>query len=118
MKKKNVLFVCNAGLNRSATGALLVEEDKNANKKYNAKHAGTHWLAFMRINKYAVQWADIIIFMEPHNKEIVLHRFPSESKGKETHVLNIPDNYVKGEAELVRILKEKLSRILKIKWRD
>ena len=114
MKKKNVLFVCNMGVNRSATADLLLKN----NKGYKTRHAGSGLLAFKKISSRAIKWADIIICMEKHNKNIILMKFLKESKNKEFHVLNVRDFYIRGNKKLIKILKKKLSRILKMKFRD
>ena len=101
-----LLFVCTENLQRSPTAELLFK-----NSKHKAKSVGISPYATIQITKQAVDWAEVIICMEPVHKEFILKQFPS--KNKEIVVLDIPDIYYRNNPELIRLLKEKLKDFLK-----
>lgn len=99
-----VLFVCNMGMHRSPTGARLWHD------LYNDE---TDFVGIYTENKLKekVQWADLIIVMEPHQRKFISERFPKEYLKKQILCLDIPDLYSKENPELIETLKIKLGEI-------
>lgn len=69
-----------------------------------------HDYAAVPITKELIDWADIIFCMEDHHSMKVLKISPDARQ--KTVVLHIPDNYYRGDPNLVRLIKEKVSNIL------
>jgi len=101
-----VLFVCSGNIDRSPTAeALLIEKEG-----FEVKSAGTWAGARTVISKELIDWADMIFVMEEHQKE-ALTRIDENSEAK-IIVLGVDDHYLKGDPELIRILKRRLSEYL------
>lgn len=96
-KDKKVLFVCSAGVLRSATAARIYA------RKYNTRAAGSEPYALIPVTYDLLCWANEVVFVNQENYEsckrqfanqkgmnagIDIHRFPCKIK-----VLNIPDKY-------------------------
>ena len=101
-----MLFVCSGNIDRSPTAEALLREKGG----FEVKSAGTWADARTVISKELIDWADVIFVMEEHHKEAV-KRIDQNAEVK-TIVLGVDDHYLKGDPELTRILKEKLSEYL------
>lgn len=102
----NLLFVCNQGQNRSRTGAELLKD--SVNTQYTGLYSESP------LKKSQMQWADIILVMEDHQREEISKRFPKEYMEKRIISLDIPDYFHYNQPELIKLLKEKISLILSI----
>ena len=107
---KKVLFVCSGNLDRSPTAEALLKGKEG----FEAKSAGILLGARRKLSKDLIDWADIIFAMEDVHKEAVLRICPSAEK--KTFVLGIPNLYVRGDPELVKLLKERISEYLDVDW--
>jgi len=107
---RNVLFVCTGNIDRSPTAEALLKNKEG----FDVRSAGTWIGAPTRISEELVDWADTILVMEEEHKEAVLSMKP-EAEEKIT-VLEVPNMYLRGDPELVRTLKAKLSSHLDIEW--
>ena len=105
---KKVLIVCGWNIDRSPTA-----EDMLKNRKgFEVKSAGTRVGARNLVSKELIDWADLIFVMEQEHKEALMLIDP-EVKKKIT-VLDIEDDYKRGDPRLVKILEKKLSRYIKL----
>lgn len=59
-----------------------------------------------------IQWADLILVMEPKHKQRLLASFPGSTRYKEIVVLDIPDDYQFMDPELVEMLTTAIDSIL------
>mgnify|MGYP001579179846 CR=1 FL=1 len=100
-----VLFVCFANLQRSPTAERLFRS-----KNIETKSAGIDPLAPVILTQKAIDRADKIFVMEQLQKDFILDNF---KVNKEIIVLDIPDIYYRDDPELIKILKEKVSKYLK-----
>jgi predicted protein tyrosine phosphatase len=107
---KKLLFVCSGNVDRSPTGEALFRGKEG----FEVKSAGTMASAPMVISKKLIDWADIIFVMEDHHKKAL--KQVDQGADAKIIVLDIEDNYLKGDRELKRILKEKLSKYLGNIW--
>lgn len=98
-KDKKILFVCSAGILRSATGARIYAN------KYNTRACGSADYALIPISPNLIAWADQIVFVNKENFLQVNHKFPGVSE-KPFKVLNIPDCYEHMQPELINDFKE------------
>lgn len=107
---EKILFVCTGNTDRSPTAEGLFAECQD----FEAKSAGTHIHARRRISKSLLDWADKIFVMERVHEDALLQLKP-DVENKIT-VLDIPDNYLRNDPELVKLLKAKLSKHLNLEW--
>ena len=99
---KRVLFVCSAGLLRSATAARIYAS------KYNTRAAGSAYYALVPVSDELIAWADEIVFVNQHNRDEVDKTYDLEELGtqKKIVVLNIPDEYEHMHPKLIESFKE------------
>ncbi len=93
------LFVCNANMNRSATGEHVARA-----KGFAADSVGSRLdLLFGRpLTINSIQQAQRIVCMEPHHKDAVLELAPD--RDPDIDVLHIPDQYSYNAPALVATL--------------
>jgi predicted protein tyrosine phosphatase len=104
-----LLFVCSAGLLRSATAANLY-----AKKGYNTRSCGTHTYALIPLSANLIAWADKIVFVNKENFDYaVTFGVYKEAITKKQVVLDIPDEYSYNHPELVKLLEEQLDPSLR-----
>jgi len=100
-KDKKVLFVCSAGILRSATAARIYGH------KYNTRSAGTGLdYALIPLSERLMDWADEIVFVNKTNYEQACYDFDMEAYKDYTKVLNIPDQYPHKDAKLIKAFEE------------
>ena len=105
---RKVLFVCTANLQRSPTAEGLFQGWDGV---WEAKSAGI--MPDPRgklLTQEFVDWADLIIVMEPTHSEYVTTQFRC-NPGK-IRILKIADKYYRDDPELVRLLQKKVPPIL------
>jgi predicted protein tyrosine phosphatase len=103
-KDKKVMFVCSAGILRSATAARIY------GKKYNTRACGSYGYALIPFSANLLLWADEIVFVNQENYEEVLDHFPAIVE-KERKVLNIPDKYSHMHPSLIKAFEEQYEPI-------
>ncbi len=106
MTKPKLLFVCNAGRQRSVTGRDLYQ-----NKGYEAKSCGIRGDKHRSVTKEKLEWADLIICMEDEQRKFIANEFPKEYMMKKIVTLEIPDIYKRNQEELIELLKINLEKI-------
>ena len=100
-RDKKVLFVCSAGILRSATAARTYAH------KYNTRACGSAHYALVPISDNLVTWADEIVFVNKENYQSVKHLYDFDSfDNKSIKVLDIPDMYEHMHPELIKAFKE------------
>jgi len=107
---KKILFVCTGNMDRSPTAEDLLE----GREEFEAMSAGTSMYARRRNSESLLGWADQIFVMEIEHEAAILHLMPDVEK--KIIVLDLPNNCLRNDPELVRMLKAKLSKHLNIKW--
>lgn len=106
--KLKVLFVCSSNLDRSPTAESLFH---NWNEIWQARSAGINSaLGRRRLTQAQVDWADLILVMEPIHSEYVQTHF--KCANKEIEVLNISNRFVNGDPKLINELKTKIIPLL------
>jgi predicted protein tyrosine phosphatase len=110
---KKVLFVCSAGLLRSATAAHVFSAEPY---NFNTRTAGVALeYALNPVNEALLEWADHIFLMEGEHYNMLYEIFGEETgnsyKAKMV-VLEVPDNFAYRDERLVKILKEKVEAAL------
>jgi len=100
-----ILFVCSRNEWRSKTAETIFKN----NGLHEIRSAGTANTARIRINQKIINWADLILVMETKHKKTILNKFVLDDLQTELEVLDIPDDYEYMNAELIEILRVKLS---------
>lgn len=102
-KDKKVLFVCSAGILRSATAARLYA------KKYNTRACGSMSYALIPLSDNLVLWADEIVFVNKENYDFV--KVTIDFGETVVKVLDIPDRYEHMHPELIKCFEEQYESI-------
>jgi len=105
---RKVLFVCGWSIDRSPAAEDLLKDKEG----YEAKSAGVKPGARNKVSKELTDWAEIIFVMEQEHKEALKLINPRATK--KIIVLNIQDDYKRGDPRLRKILEEKLSKHIQI----
>lgn len=93
---KKVLFVCSAGILRSATAARIFA------RKYNTRCAGTGLeYALIPLNEILMDWADEIVFVHTSNYDQAGFYFDLIPYMTKIKVLDIPDEYEHMDPRLI-----------------
>lgn len=100
-----ILFLCSRNKWRSRTAETIFKN----NGTHQIKSAGTEKSAKIRLNQKLINWADLILVMEPKHKSRLLDKFDFDESEQELEVLDIPDDYEYMDDDLVEILKIKLA---------
>ena len=104
----NVLFVCSMNQWRSPTAEKVYADTP----LINVRSRGTSHKARQTITANDVNWADIVIVMENKHRQRLASTFSREMQHKETHVLDIPDQYKFMDPELVDEIQSAVNPIL------
>lgn len=108
--RRRVLFVCTANTHRSRTAEDMFGDDP----RYQVRSAGTDVMDSVPeeqpVTEELLRWADLLFVMEDYHRQALQDRFP-ESSGRVV-VLGIEDRYYRGEPELIRLLRRRLSPYL------
>lgn len=103
---KKVLFVCSAGILRSATAARLYA------KKYNTRAAGSAPYALIPVTGDLLLWANEVVFVNPANYEDVSQRFDLSSFEKlSVKILDIPDMHNHMAPELIEEFNSQYEKV-------
>lgn len=98
---KKVLFVCSAGILRSATAARIYAN------KYNTRCAGTGQdYALIPLTERLMEWADQIVFVHTNNYDRASHDFNLAPYLDKIRVLDIPDEYDHMHPQLINHFEE------------
>lgn len=107
---KRLLFVCSENRLRSPTGEEVFSEYEGV----EAIGAGTNSDAETPVSGDLIEWADIILVMEKSHRNKISKKYKELLKDKRLLVLDIPDNYERMQPELVKLLKAKVSRVVRL----
>ncbi len=102
--KLHVLFVCSYNRMRSPTAEAVFSDYPGV----ETLSAGTSSIAQVEVSSELIEWADVILVMEPAHRHLLRERFGPQLKGKRLEVLGIPDLFPYMDPELVRILRERV----------
>lgn len=105
---KRVLFVCSAGILRSATGARMYAH------KYNTRAAGSFNWALVPVTHELLLWAQEVVFVNEENYLMVKDRFDLEDFPCLVKVLDIPDQYEHMAPELKQAFEEQYETLSQV----
>lgn len=105
-KDKKVLFVCSAGILRSATAARIFSD------KFNTRACGSLYSALIPISGELIAWADEIVFVHKENYSDVGQAYDWDSikEKKSVLILNIPDQYAYMDTTLISKLRQQYEK--------
>jgi predicted protein tyrosine phosphatase len=106
-----ILFICSAGILRSATAAHLFGSTKY---KWNTRSAGIDPYALTQVTKELLTWARVIFCMERHHADTIIVRHESElpELHQRIHILNIPDVYSYRDPDLETLLESRIEGLV------
>ena len=101
---KRVLCVCSAGLLRSPTAAIVLQQEYG----YNTRSAGvTQDYALIPVDRVLLAWADEVVCMEPWMATVVERMTMDYGLVMPIITLNVPDMYGYMEQGLQTAIKTK-----------
>lgn len=103
-----LLFVCSRNRRRSLTAERIFE----GSDVYDVKSAGTQPEARVALTPGLIGWADVIFFMERSHLNRAQEKFEEDLAGKQTIVVNIPDDYEFMAPELVDEIETRVTLAL------
>ncbi len=104
----NVLFVCSMNRWRSPTAEKIYRKKP----LMNVRSAGTSKQAVRTVTASDIRWADVVFAMEQTHLARLNSWFPGEMRYRETHVLDIPDDYKYMDPELIAEIVRSVDAIL------
>jgi predicted protein tyrosine phosphatase len=107
MKRLKILFVCTINRMRSATAHVVFQNDE----RFDVKSAGTDKSANVVLSLDLLQWADSILVMEKHHRDLIRKNYPEIYDTKKIICLYIEDEYDFMQPELILILKQKVEDV-------
>ncbi|WP_225768484.1 low molecular weight protein tyrosine phosphatase family protein [Inquilinus sp. Marseille-Q2685] len=106
---KRVLFVCGRNLRRSPTAEAVFAGAPGV----ETASAGLNPDAEEPLTAELVEWADLILVMEEAQRAKLSARFRSSLKRPRVICLDIPDRFEFMDPELVRLLRAKVTPLLR-----
>lgn len=99
-----LLFICSQNRWRSPTAEALFAQHPSV----QARSAGTEAGARVRVTAGHLGWAQVVFVMEKRHAERLRAKFGEALQGKPLVTLRIPDEYQRGDAALVALLRARL----------
>lgn len=100
-----MLFVCSMNKWRSPTAERIFAN----NDLVRVRSGGTSKNAVRRVTGADLAWADVVFVMETKHRQLLLSKFPGETKYLKLHVLDIPDDYQFMDPELIQMLRDSIA---------
>lgn len=101
-----ILFICSQNKLRSPTAQNIFADIQGV----QALSAGTNHDAETPLSGDLIEWADMIVCMEPVHRKKLQDTYRALLRDKQVTVLGIPDDYGYMEPELVALVKRKFER--------
>jgi predicted protein tyrosine phosphatase len=120
--QRRLVFVCSAGMLRSATGAKAF-----AAKGCNTRSCGTHSYALIPLSANLIHWADAVYFAHPENWWKANETFKGHDDllavlRDKAQICNVPDIYDYDDSELHAIWAKQVvlpvRSVGKLAWED
>jgi predicted protein tyrosine phosphatase len=105
---RRILFICSRNKLRSPTAEAVF----SGHPGVETDSAGLADDADVPLSADQIEWADVILVMEPIHKTRLNRRFKERLGGKKIGVLGIPDKFDYMDEALVRLLKSKCAPYL------
>jgi predicted protein tyrosine phosphatase len=105
MRRRRILFICEGNLHRSPTAEQLYADTPSI----RTKSAGVSALARVQVTEELLVWADVVCVMQKQLRKVVQERFPGVVSEEKWLCLNVPDEFQRGQAELLALLTQQLT---------
>ena len=105
---KHILFLCSQNKLRSPTAEAVFSEHPGV----EVDSAGLNNDAEVPLSEEQIEWADMILVMEPALRTRLNRKHKHALAGKQIAVLNIPDEYAYMDPALVSLLKRRCAPYL------
>ncbi|MGC4014312.1 MAG: low molecular weight protein tyrosine phosphatase family protein [Luteolibacter sp.] len=106
---KRLLFICSRNRLRSPTAEAIFADRPGI----EIDSAGLAPDAQVVLDTCQIQWADVILMMEPIHRQRLQSKYGEHLRGKRVVVLGILDNYDFMDPELIRLLEMKCGPYLR-----
>jgi predicted protein tyrosine phosphatase len=106
--RKNLLFLCSRNKLRSPTAEAIFAN----HPALAVDSAGLSSDAEVPASLEQIEWADLILVMEPVHRRRLNQKFGRALAGKQVVVLDIPDRFEFMEPALVELLRQRCGRYL------
>lgn len=103
LEVRHILFLCSRNKLRSPTAEAVFRDHPDV----ETDSAGLADDAEVPLSADQIEWADVILVMEPIHKTRLNRRFKDRLGRKKIAVLGIPDNYDYMDEALIRLLRAK-----------
>ena len=101
ISKPHILFVCGRNQWRSPTAAETYANDQ----RIEVRSAGVSRQSAHRASRQDMEWADLVLVMEPKHKDRLVELFP-DMRLPPIECLDIPDDFRFMDADLVELIRE------------
>ncbi len=106
----NVLFVCTENIARSPMVEALFHDVLGHATRHHARSVGVAFYAARRLTTRDLVWADVVAVMEAKHLHVIRSQWPDLAQ--KALVLDVPDLYQPGEAELRAALIPKIQSLI------
>jgi predicted protein tyrosine phosphatase len=106
-----ILFLCSQNRLRSPTAEVIFADYEGL----ETDSAGLDRSAEVPVSTEAIAWADIIFVMEKCHKQKLAKNFQPLLKDKRVICLNIPDEFEYMQPSLIKLLKQKVLPLLRMR---
>ena len=106
--RRNILFICTQNRLRSPTAEQVFADWLGV----ETASAGLGNDADVPVSPELLAWADMIFVMEQVHRSRLSAKFKHHLNGKRVICLDIPDDYEYMDPDLVRLLKQKVTRFV------
>ncbi len=100
--RPRILFVCSRNRWRSPTAEAIYRKDP----RIEVRSAGTSEKSARRLTSRDLDWADLVLVMEPKHAKRIRQRAKRGDLLPPIHSLDIPDDYQRMDPVLVRLLRD------------
>jgi len=104
----NVLFICSQNRLRSPTAEQVFADWPGV----ETASAGINHDAQVPVCPELLEWADLILVMEPRHRSKLSSKFKAHLRDKKIICLNIPDDFELMAPELIDILRKQVPQFL------
>lgn len=108
MTRLKVLFVCGRNQWRSPTAEAIYRDDP----RLEVRSGGVSPSSRQRVSAKQIQWADLVLVMEPKHGARLRERLDHIDEWPAVHCLEIADDYVFMDEVLIALLRERVETVL------
>jgi predicted protein tyrosine phosphatase len=98
-RKKRLLFVCAANIQRSPSFESWFKENK---PQYDVSSAGIYWGYPIQVNEEILEWADKVYLMDLSQEMFIARRYPEYLRKCE--IVGISDQYSRDSNEIKELI--------------